>query len=303
MKQKIGFMGLGIMGTPMATNLLQAGYPLTVFNRSPDRAEPLARQGAVLAPSPQALAQTTEVIIAMVTGPEALNSLLWGPGGAGGALTPGKTFINMSSVSPSFTRQLATALAASGAVFIDAPVSGTKKPAEEGALTILAGGPEDKIRELEPIFLTLGKKVIYCGPAGQGSMMKMFINLLLAVMMEGFAEALNFGRLGGLDLETMLATLSSGAMNSPLFQMKAAHLKAKQHPPSFPLQHMAKDVKFIVDTAYELGAPVPAGQTALHLYRAGVALGWGEEDLSAIVKVLEGMGPSDDATLARPCTP
>ncbi len=197
MKQPIGFMGLGIMGVPMAANLLKAGYPLTVYNRSPAKAEPLVRQGAILAPTPRGLAESAEVVIAMVTGPEALNDLLWGPGGAGEALTTGKTFINMSSVSPSFTRQLAPALAASGAVLIDAPVSGTKKPAEEGALTILAGGPEDQVRELEPIFLALGKKVIYCGPAGQGSMMKMFINLLLALMMEGFAEALNFGRLGG----------------------------------------------------------------------------------------------------------
>jgi 3-hydroxyisobutyrate dehydrogenase-like beta-hydroxyacid dehydrogenase len=291
MKQKVGFMGLGIMGAPMAANLLKAGYPVMVYNRSPEKADPLVKQGAGLASSPKVLAQAAEVVIAMVTGPEALSDLLWGPEGAGGAFNHGKVFINMSSVAPRYTRQLAQELEPSGVSFIDAPVSGTKKPAEEGTLVILAGGPEDKVKELEPLLLAMGKKVVYCGPVGQGSMMKMFINLLLGVMMEGFAEALNFGRLGGLGLDAMLDTVYSGAMNAPMFQVKAANLRDKNHPAAFPLKHLAKDAKFVVDTAFELGAPVPAGQMLLHLYRTGVAQGWGDEDISAIAKVLEHLSP------------
>jgi 3-hydroxyisobutyrate dehydrogenase-like beta-hydroxyacid dehydrogenase len=291
MKEKVGFMGLGIMGTPMAANLLKAGYPVTVYNRSPEKADPLVKQGARLASSPKVLAQAAEVVIAMVTGPEALSDLLWGPEGAGGAFNHSKVFINMSSVAPRYTRQLAQEFEPSGVSFIDAPVSGTKKPAEEGTLVILAGGPEDKVKELEPLLLAMGKKVIYCGPVGQGSMMKMFINLLLGLMMEGFAEALNFGKLGGLELEGMLDTISSGAMNAPMFQVKAANLRANNYPPAFPLKHLAKDAKFVVDTAFELGAPVPAGQMLLHLYRTGVAQGWGDEDISAIAKVLEHLSP------------
>jgi 3-hydroxyisobutyrate dehydrogenase-like beta-hydroxyacid dehydrogenase len=286
-------MGLGIMGQAMAANILKAGYPLTVFNRTGTRAAALARQGAAVAPTPKALAQAAEVIIAMVTGPEALYNLLWGPEGAAEALEAGKVFINMSSVSPSFTKEMAVQVAASGAVFIDAPVSGTKKPAEEGALVILAGGKPEKIRQLEPLLLTMGKKVIYCGRVGQGSMMKMFINLLLGVMMEGFAEALNFGRLGGLDFDAMLETVASGAMNSPMFQVKAANLKAGHYPAAFPLKHLAKDCKFVVDTAFELGAPVPVGQTLLHLYRSGWAQGWGDEDISAIARVLADLSPPE----------
>jgi 3-hydroxyisobutyrate dehydrogenase-like beta-hydroxyacid dehydrogenase len=118
-------------------------------------------------------------------------------------------------------------------------------------------------------------------------MMKMFINLLLGVMMEGLAEALNFGKLGGLDFEAMLDVVFSGAMNAPMFQVKAANLREENYPPAFPLKHLAKDAKFLVDTAYELGAPVPAGQMLLHLYRLGVARGWGDEDISAIARVLE----------------
>ena len=287
MKTKVGFMGLGIMGAAMAANIFKAGYPLMVYNRTPDKAEPFAHLGAGVASSPKALAHAAQVLIAMVTGPEALNELLWGQDGAGPELGPGKIFVNMSSVSPRFTRELAEKLAPSGAAFVDAPVSGTKKPAAEGTLVILAGGAEAKVKELEPLFLTMGKKVVYCGPVGQGSMMKMFINLLLGVMMEGFTEALNFGRLGGLDFEAMLEVVFAGAMNAPMFQVKAANLREKNYPPAFPLKHLAKDAKFVVDTAYELGAPVPAGHLLLHLYRMGVARGWGDEDISAIVKVLE----------------
>ena len=171
--------------------------------------------------------------------------------------------------------------------FVDAPVSGTRKPALDAQLVILAGGNRQRVQDLEPLFLTMGKKVVYCGKTGQGSMMKMFINLLLGLMMEGFAEALNFGRLGGLDLEAMLDVVASGAMNAPMFQVKAQNIKDRNYPPAFPLKHLCKDAKFVLDTAYELGAPVPAGQMLLHLYRLGVAQGWGDEDISAIMRVME----------------
>jgi 3-hydroxyisobutyrate dehydrogenase-like beta-hydroxyacid dehydrogenase len=194
-------------------------------------------------------------------------------------------------VSPRYTRELARELEPSGVTFIDAPVSGTKKPAEDGTLLILAGGPRDQVAELEPLLLAMGKKVVYCGPAGQGSMMKMFINLLLGMMMEGFAEVLNFGRVGGLSVEAMLDTVYSGPLNCALFQMKAPNLQNQTYPTAFPLKHMTKDAKFVVDTAFELGAPVPAGQMLLHLYRTGVAQGWGDEDVSAIARVLEHLSP------------
>ncbi len=287
MKPKVGFMGLGIMGSAMAANILKAGYPLMVYNRTPDKTEPLARLGARVAATPRALAEDAAIIIVMVTGPEAIYELLFGPEGAAAAFGPEQVFINMSSVAPSFTLELGKELAPTAIRFVDAPVSGTKKPAEDAQLVILAGGNRQRVQELEPLFLTMGKKVVYCGKTGQGSMMKMFINLLLGLMMEGFAESLNFGRLGGLDLEAMLDVVASGAMNAPMFQVKAANFKAKNYPAAFPLKHLAKDAKFVLDTAYELGAPVPAGLTLLHLYRLGVAQGWGDEDISAIMRVME----------------
>ena len=280
-------MGLGIMGSAMAANILKAGYSLTVYNRTAAKAEPLAQLGAKVAASPKALAQAADIIIVMVTGPEALYELLFGPEGAAAAFGPEQVFINMSSVSPSFTLELGKELAPTAIRFVDAPVSGTKKPAEDAQLVILASGNRQRVQELEPLFLTMGKKVVYCGKTGQGSMMKMFINLLLGLMMAGFAESLNFGRLGGLDLEAMLDVVASSAMNAPMFQVKAPNFKEKNYPAAFPLKHLAKDAKFVLDTAYELGAPVPAGQMLLHLYRLGVAKGWGDEDISAIMRVME----------------
>lgn len=291
MQPKVGLMGLGIMGAAMAANVFKAGYPLMVYNRTPDKAEKFADLGAGVASSPKALAHATQILIAMVTGPEAINELLWGKDGAVSELGPGKVFINMSSVSPRFTQELAGKLAPSGVTFIDAPVSGTKKPAAEGTLLILAGGVEEQVKAVEPLLLTMGKKVIYCGPAGQGSMMKMTINLLLGLMMAGLAEALNLGEQGGLSLDTMLEVVLSGPLNCGLFQMKAEMLKKAAFPPNFPLKHMTKDCKFIVDTAYDTGAPAPLGHLLLHLYRLGVSQNLGDLDFAAVAQVLKHLSP------------
>jgi 3-hydroxyisobutyrate dehydrogenase-like beta-hydroxyacid dehydrogenase len=289
MKQKVGFMGLGIMGAAMAANVLRAGYPLLVYNRTSAKTGPLAQLGAGVASSPRALAQATEVTVAMVTGPEALDDLLFGPEGAAEAFSPGKVFIQMSSVSPAYTRELAWKLAETGVALVDAPVSGSKKPAEEGALVILAGGEPEQVEAMTPLLSAMGKKLVYCGPAGQGSMMKMMINLLLGLMMEGFAEALNFGKMGGLDWQAMLDVVSSGSLHCGLYQMKADLLRQGGFPPAFPLKHMTKDLKFLVDTAYETGAPIPVGHLLLHLFRLGVSQDLGDLDVAAISRVLETM--------------
>lgn len=284
---KIGFMGLGIMGGAMARNLLRAGFPLTVYNRTPDKAAALAAAGAQVAASPLALATDAEIIIAMVTGPEALEALLWGEEGAAAAFGPGKTFINMSSVSPAYTKELADQLEPLGVDFIDAPVSGTKKPAEEGTLIILAGGDRQRIAALEPVWQALGKKVVYCGPVGQGSMMKMTINLLLGVMMAGLSEAISFGRQGGLDLETILEVVLSGPLGCGLFQMKADMLRQQDFPANFPLKHMTKDLKFILDTAYHTGAANLLAAAGLQLFRLGLNLGLGEKDFAAVIQACQ----------------
>jgi 3-hydroxyisobutyrate dehydrogenase-like beta-hydroxyacid dehydrogenase len=290
MNRKIGFMGLGIMGGPMAANLLKAGFPLMVYNRTPAKAQPLAQAGAGVASSPKALAHAADVTIAMVTGPEALQDLLWGPSGAAGEFNPQKVFINMSSVSPQFTRELAQRLAPTGVKFVDAPVSGSKKPAEDATLIILAGGPREQVDAVTPLLSAMGKKVVYCGPHPQGSMMKMMINLLLGAMMAGLSEALDFGLKGGMELEAMLEVIFSGPLNCGLYQLKAPMFRENHFPPQFPLKHMTKDFKFVVDTAYQTGAPAPMAHLLLHLYRLGVSQGLGDQDFAAFYRVLEGLG-------------
>jgi 3-hydroxyisobutyrate dehydrogenase-like beta-hydroxyacid dehydrogenase len=274
----------------MAANILRAEYPLTVYNRSVAKSAPLAELGARVAPGPRELVYSSDVIIAMVTDSEALDALLWGPGGAAAAMDPTKVFINMSTVSPRYTRGLSERLAPSGVAFIDAPVSGSRKPAEEGTLIIFAGGNRERVTELTPLYETMGKKVIYCGEAGQGSMMKMAINLLLGVMMEGFAEAISFGVKGGLAEETIVEAIFAGPLSCGLYRVKSAMFRQKSFPAHFPLKYMCKDLKSVIDTAYETGAPLPAGQNMLELYRIGVRHDWGELDFAAICKVLEHLG-------------
>jgi 3-hydroxyisobutyrate dehydrogenase-like beta-hydroxyacid dehydrogenase len=255
-----------------------------------EKTAPLIELGARVAPGPRELAQASDVIIAMVADSEALDALLWGAGGAATAMDKTKVFINMGTVSPRYTRELSERLAPSGVTFIDAPVSGSRKPAEEGTLTILAGGNRERVTELTPLLETMGKKVIYCGEAGQGSMMKMAINLLLGVMMEGFAEAISFGVKGGLAEETIVEAVFAGPLSCGLYRIKSAMFRQKAFPAHFPLRHMCKDLKSVIDTAYENGAPVPAGQIMLQLYRLGVGHEWGDLDFAAIGKVLEHLG-------------
>ena len=220
MSQKIGFIGLGIMGQPMAANILRAGYDLMVYNRTRGKSLTLAKAGGIVADTPAELTNWADVIILMLTGPEAIDAVLYGEQGILSAPPSGKVVINMSTVSPSYTRTLDTCFASNAIVFIDAPVSGSKKPAIDGSLIILAGGPQEAINDLEPLFLSMGQKIIYCGEAGQGSAMKMTVNLLLAVMMEGLCESLNLARQLKLDTGLVLDSILAGPLGAAYLTSK-----------------------------------------------------------------------------------
>ena len=261
MALNVGFIGLGIMGQPMAQNVAKGDFQLTVFNRSREKTTPLADAGASVAPTPKAVAEASDVILLMLAGPEAIDAVLEGPDGLMAGVQAGQILVNMSTVSPPYARQLADKLAAGSAVAIDAPVSGSRKPAEEGALVILAGGPKDKVSELEPLFMCMGKKVVYCGETGQGSSMKMAVNLLLGIMAAGICEAVNLGQKCGLDTATMLETMLAGPMGCALFEFKKPMLIDDRFSAQFPLKHMTKDIRFALQTADENGAMAPIGHT------------------------------------------
>jgi len=284
-----GFIGLGIMGAPMAANLLKAGHELIVYNRTADRAEPLVQAGARLAASPAELATNADTILLMLTGPAAIDAVLHGPEGLLAVPLAGKRVINMSTVPPAYAIRLETMLATHDARLVDAPVSGSKKPAEEGTLVILAGGDEAEIAAAEPLLLAMGDSVIRCGGMGAGSAMKMAVNLLLATMMSGLAEALTLGERCGLDTATMLDTVLAGPLGCGLFRLKRQMLVDHAFPPQFPFRHMAKDMGFIMETAQGAGAPVPLGQIVARLYSAEADPQLADQDFAAVKCLLEAM--------------
>jgi 3-hydroxyisobutyrate dehydrogenase-like beta-hydroxyacid dehydrogenase len=289
MTMRAGFIGLGIMGQPMAKNVVKKGYPLSVYNRTAGKATPLKEEGAVMAATPKEAARGADAVILMLTGPQAVDEVMDGPEGLLEGLEPGKTVINMSTVPPAYAKALSRRLDARRVVAIDAPVSGSRKPAEEGALVILAGGPENRIKEVEPLLLTMGKKIVYCGQSGQGSSMKMAVNLLLGIMAAGLCEAVNLGQKCGLSTTTMLETMLSGPMGCALFEFKKPMLISGNYSAQFPLKHMEKDLRFVVQTADEAGAAVPAGHNAFQLYRQALGHGLADMDFAAVKKVFEAM--------------
>jgi len=296
MSMKVAFVGLGTMGQPMAKNVAKKGYALCVFNRTPEKASSLKEAGAVLAASPRDAAKGADVVILMLTGPEAVDQVLDGPQGVLAGLEAGKTIVNMSTVPPSYSRHLSERLKSRSIAAIDAPVYGSKKPAEEGALVILAGGLQAKVKEMEPLLLSMGKKVVYCGEAGQGSSMKMVVNLLLSIMATGLGEAVNLGQKCGLSTETMLETILSGPTQCPLFEFKKPMLISDNYGAQFALKNMTKDLRFILQTADETGAAVPAGHVVFQLYRAAMGRGLSEKDYAAVKKVIEAMSDPNSAS-------
>jgi 3-hydroxyisobutyrate dehydrogenase-like beta-hydroxyacid dehydrogenase len=287
MAENIGFIGTGIMGRPMAENLIRAGFPTVVYNRTRQKAAPLEAAGARIAATPQEAADGAAVVIFMLTGPEAVDAVLEAKDGVLAAANPPEVVVNMSTVPPAYTRRLGLRLKERGIGFVDAPVLGTKKPAEDGALVILAGGEQARIERLAPVFEALGKKTVYCGAAGMGSAMKMTANSLLAVMMAGFAEALTFGERCGLSRESIMEVVLAGPLASGLFQMKGELIGKGAYEPQFPYRHMVKDLRFVLQTAEEVGAAAITASGAFALYRLGLGLDLGDLDFSAVKRTAE----------------
>ncbi|MEW6673799.1 MAG: NAD(P)-dependent oxidoreductase [Thermodesulfobacteriota bacterium] len=294
MPLKVGFVGTGTMGQPMALNILKSQYALMVYNRTVEKTAVLTQAGALLADNPRQLAQWSDVIILMLTGPDAIDAVLEGRAGILAGLSADKTLVNMSTVSPGYSRRLSARLQAVSTAAIDAPVSGSRKPAEEGKLVILAGGPRARVSTVEPLLLAMGKKVVYCGEAGQGAALKLTLNLLLAVMMEGFSEAVNFGERCGLSPETIIDTILNGLLGCDLFHFKAGMLRNAAFPAQFALKHMSKDLGLVVETAMQTGAVVPVARAAAQLYHEALTQNMGDMDFAAVKMVLERLSLSEN---------
>jgi 3-hydroxyisobutyrate dehydrogenase-like beta-hydroxyacid dehydrogenase len=285
--KKIGFIGLGTMGLPMSVNLARAGYDLTVFNRTPAKTVPVVAAGARAADSLVDLFRRTETVILMLAGPSAIDATLGALVDQHGEILRDKLIVNMGTNPPSYTSSLADRVEKAGARFVDAPVFGSKRPAEEGQLLVMASGPEEVIKEVTPLFAVMGNKIVNCGLVPKASMMKLTVNLIQIAMMEGLAEGVHFAKRGGLDLGILFQIIQNGPVGNNLYALKGQKYLASDYSPHAPVYAVRDVLKQIADTAYEIEANIPNTMCNLNLSTSAVKSGLAKEDFCALVKLLD----------------
>ncbi|TFF38005.1 NAD(P)-dependent oxidoreductase [Mucilaginibacter psychrotolerans] len=281
-KSRIGWIGLGLMGTPMAQQLIKAGYPVTVYNRNKDKEATLKAEGAGTAPTPAELIAQSAIIIIMVTDDKAIKDIFHGDKGLLDAGATGKVIINMSTVSPAISREIAGLCAAQGNAYLDAPVSGSVKQAETAQLVIMAGGDAATFEQVKPVLEVLGKSATLIGDVGAGNVAKLAINTLLAIHAQGLAEAVVLSKQNGIAPETLLNLLNNGALANPFMKIKGDAIINDNYKAAFSLNNIVKDLKL----AQDIGLSSPLGEAALKTYEAAQAA-FGEQDLIAVIKQIE----------------
>jgi len=284
MKPTVGFIGLGLMGKPMAQNLLRAGFPLVVWNRTRVKAEDLVRAGATLAASPRETAAQCDVLITIVSDPPALEDVLWGAHGALDGLRAGSLLIDSSTVSPEMARRLAGGCAARHVDFLDAPVTGGTWGAEKGELVFMVGGKAEVLERAKPVLEAMGKRFFLLGPNGAGQTVKLGMNLLLALEVNAFAEALALVTAAGVPAERLVEVMQSSMGRSPLLDVKAPLMLKAEFPASFPLRLMHKDMRLALELAKEYGVVLPAGAAAYTTYSAVKDSSTDDPDFSAVAR-------------------
>jgi 3-hydroxyisobutyrate dehydrogenase-like beta-hydroxyacid dehydrogenase len=285
--QNVGFIGLGRMGVPMALNLSRAGYPLTVYNRTKEKAAPLAEAGATVVDSPGEVAQAAEVIITMVSDSAALQAVVSGPEGLLKDLQPNAVLIDMSTGDPKITREVAEAIRAQGAHMLDAPVSGSTSLAEQGTLSIMVGGDEAVHERVRDILLAMGSRTTHVGPNGAAAAMKLAVNIVIGVTMQVLAESIVLAEQAGIPRETAIEVLSNSAVASPFLKYKASQLLEPLGPAAFTTALMQKDFTLALALAREVGVPLPTTATANEVITMARGLGFGDHDFAAVTDVIK----------------
>lgn len=282
----LGFVGLGIMGRRMAANLLDDGADLVVYNRTKAKADPLVEQGATWADTPADLARRVDLLFTMVANPEAVRQVALGPDGFLDALKPGTLWADCSTVNPSFTRTMADEARERDIRFVDAPVAGTKGPAEEGALLFLVGGEEADVDVCRPYFEVMGREVVHIGGQGMGTALKMVVNMLLGTSMVAFSEALALGQSLGIDRKQLVDTLIGSPVVAPFLEYKRSKIEEGEYEPDFPLKWMLKDMHLAALTGYEEGTALPTENAAKEVFALAARQGWSEQDFAAVYELL-----------------
>jgi 2-hydroxy-3-oxopropionate reductase len=284
MNPTVGFIGLGLMGNPMARNLLKAGFPLLVWNRTPARAQDLVREGAKLGASPREMAAHVDVLITIVSDPPAVEEVLLGPNGAINGLKPGSVLIDSSTISPDLARRTASVCEGRGIGYLDAPVTGGTWGAEKGELVFMIGGKSEIFERVKPIFSAMGKKLFLLGPNGAGQTVKLAMNLILALQVQALAEALALVTHAGIEGERLVEVMQSSMARAGVLDVKAPLILKKEFPPSFPLRLMHKDIRLALELAKQEGITLPAAAAAFTTYSAVKDAAKDDPDYAAVAR-------------------
>lgn len=287
MSSTIGFIGLGLMGRPMAANLLKAGYSVVVHNRSRPAVDALAAAGATAASSPREVAGQCDVVITCVPDAPDVERVVLGEDGIASGARPGLIYIDMSTISPPFTRRLAAQLADQDITMLDAPISGGDIGAQKGTLTIMVGGPREAFERCLPIFEAMGERITHIGDSGAGQIAKVCNQIIVAGTMSVMGEALVLATKSGVDAGRVVEAISGGAARCWALEVRAPQLLRRELDPGFKAQMQYKDLNIVAETGRAAAVPLPVTAVVRELYAAMMAAGRGELDNSAVVTVLE----------------
>jgi len=280
---RVAFLGLGIMGHAMATNLVKAGHEVTVWNRTPGKLV----EGAGIAPTPTAAAQGAEVVWLCLSDTEAVETVLFGPDGVEHSLNEGMIIADSSTISPTATLKFAQRVGGKGVGYVDAPMTGSKIGARDGTLVFIVGGDEAHIERLKPIFAAMGKKIFRMGETSKGQATKRVMNLQIALIFEGFAEALTLATKLGVDSEQLLSLIEATMVRSGVVEYKAPFILQRDFTPNFPLRLMHKDIRLTLEAAREARVKLPALETVEEIYQMATEDGHRDLDYAATLTLLE----------------
>lgn len=298
MAERIGFIGLGIMGRGMARNLLKAGFPLRVWNRTASRMQELVDEGAEAGESPADVAAKSDIIITCVSDTPDVEKVILGEDGVIHGAKQGALVVDCSTISPQVTKEIAAKLAEKGVHMLDAPISGGSEGAAKGTLSIMVGGDAEQFERAKPAFEAMGKTITHIGPAGAGQTVKLVNQVLVVGNCLAMCEALLFAQAGEVDLQKTFDAISQGAAGSWMFSNRAPQIIRRDWRPGFTVALQQKDLRLVLDAADELGVPLPGTSLIFQLYRTLEARGLQEEGNHALVKALEALSQIEVGTPA-----
>ena len=286
-KERVGVVGLGIMGKPMAANLMKAGFSVTVYNRTAAKADELRSEGAAVASSPKEVAESSDITITMVSDSPDVEEVILGPNGVIHGVSQGAVVIDMSTISPQVTQTIAADLSSKGGHMLDAPVSGGSWGAIQGTLSIMVGGEKETFDRCMPVFEAMGKNIIYTGGHGMGQVTKLVNQIMVGGTLAAVCEGLLFGAKAGIDLNPVFQAVTGGAANSWQLENLGSRILKRDFDPGFMIKLMHKDLRLITEAARDMELPLPLISLAQQFYHVLQHDGLGEEGTQAYVKALE----------------